>query len=141
MMSLTIEEVNGNNRKEYEQYILSREDITFVDCWERREVMENVYGLTHFGYIAKENGKVTGTLSLTLSKHPIFGRYLVTASFDNQGGFYTDSENALQALLYKASELQHQLRAKYTLIRHLNSDQKLLQVGSKPHRMPLIIYH
>ncbi len=122
MMSLTIEEVNRNNRKGYEQYILSREDTTFVDCWEWREVVEKVYRLPHFWYIAKENGKVTGTLSLTLSKHPIFGRYLVTAPFANQGGFYADSESAFQSLLNKTTELQYQLRARYTLIRHLNGN-------------------
>ena len=82
-MSLTIEEIDVDNRRKYEEYIYSRDDTTFVDCWEWREVVEENYKLSHFWYIAKDNGKILGFLALTLAKHPIFGKYLVTAPFAN----------------------------------------------------------
>jgi FemAB-related protein (PEP-CTERM system-associated) len=83
-------------------------------------LIEKIYGLEHFWYVARKNGKIDGFLGLALSNHPIFGKYLVSAPFASQGGFYADSEDAYLALIEKAGELQDQIRARYTLIRHMN---------------------
>lgn len=121
-MHVTIEAINRHNKSEYDQFIFSRDDTTFVDCWEWRELLEKVYKLSHYWYIAREHGQITGSLCLTLAHHRIFGRYLVTAPFANQGGFYTDTENTFKTLLNKVSELQYTLQARYILIRHLNGN-------------------
>jgi len=102
------------------EYINSRKDSSFVDRWEWRKFIENIYGLEHFWYVARKNGKIDGFLGLALSNHRIFGRYLVTAPFASQGGFYADSEDTFLALIGKAEELQNKIRASYTLIRHMN---------------------
>ena len=121
-MTLTIEEVNVNNENEWEDYVNSKDETTFVDSLAWRKLAEKVYKLSQFWYMAKNNGKIEGILALTLSKHPLFGKYLASAPFANQGGFYADSESSFNALLDKAIDLRHSLKARYASIRHLNSE-------------------
>lgn len=118
-MAPSIEEVTIQNRREFQHYIYSREDTTFVDSWEWKVVLEKSYGLSNYWYLAREKGTIKGFLGLTLCNHPFFGRYLVTAPFGSEGGFYADSENVFSHLLEKAQKLQDQLRTRYSLIRHL----------------------
>ena len=119
---LQIEEVNESNKSEWEHYVDSNNKTTFVDSWAWRELVSSVYRLPHFWYMAKNRGKIEGILGLTLSRHPILGKYLATAPFGSQGGFYADSERAFHALFTKAGEIHDQCGAKYTVIRHLESE-------------------
>ena len=57
-MGLAIQEVKIDNKKEWEQYINSKADTTFVDCWAWRKLAEKVYKLSQFWYMAKNNGKI-----------------------------------------------------------------------------------
>lgn len=129
-MDFVIEEVQTSNRKEYETYIFTKESTTFVDSIEWREIVSSTYNLRQFWFIAKESGEITGVLNLTLVTHPIFGRYLATAPFANRGGFYADSDAAFYGLLDKAQTLQVALKAKYVLIRHIQTKgQKTIPPG------------
>jgi FemAB-related protein (PEP-CTERM system-associated) len=101
-------------------YISGRRDSSFVDFWEWRVVIEKVYGLENFWYVARKNGRIEGFLGLALAQHPLFGRYLITAPFASQGGFYADSEDAYRGLLDKAGELQDRIHARYTVVRQLD---------------------
>lgn len=116
------EKVGPGNKNELAEYISMKKDSSFVDCWEWRLFLENIYGLEHFWYIARKNGRISGFLGLTLSNHPVFGKYLVTAPFASKGGFYADSEDVFLALFCKAEEMQDQSGARYTLIRHMDPD-------------------
>jgi beta-mannanase len=52
---ISIEEVNEHNKEEYGNYINSRNDISFSDYWEWREVVEKSYRLPHYchGQVAR----------------------------------------------------------------------------------------
>jgi len=114
-----LEQITTNNKLAYENYIDSKSSSTYVDFFEWRDLIEKVYKLKHFWYMFTENNKITGSLALTLTKHPIMGTYLSTAPFASNGGFHADSSKALTSLLSKASELCKKLNAKYVVIRHL----------------------
>lgn len=114
-----LEEISSFHQPDYDHYLTIRQDTTFVDSRAWYNVIDTNYKLPQFWTMAKENGKITGFLNLTLSTHPIFGRYLTTAPFASQGGFYFDTEQTRNALLDKASQLQTQCGAKYTVVRHL----------------------
>lgn len=119
---MIIEEISESTKEQLEVYISSRKDSTFVDTWQWRQVFENTNNLRNYWYIARQNGKIKGFLGLILAKHPIFGRYLATAPFASQGGFYFDNELAFEGLVQKASRLQTELRARYVVIRHLGNE-------------------
>jgi serine/alanine adding enzyme len=119
-MTTTISTVTPDNMSEYNQFISSQDNATFVDFFAWREVVEQIYGLRHYWYLAYENGKVSGSLALTLAKHPVFGTYLSTAPFGSYGGFHAISTSAASCLLTKAEELCHKMKARYVVLRHLN---------------------
>jgi hypothetical protein len=58
-------------------------------------------------------------LALVLSTNPFFGKYLATAAFGNQGGFYADDEDTARVLLDKAADIQASAGASHTLVRLL----------------------
>ena len=121
-MKFNIEKASLDNKEEWLEYINSKDETTFVDLWQWRELLEKVYNLSHFWYIARNGNKIEGILALSMTIHPIFGKYLVTAPFANQGGFYADSERAFKGLLNKAIELRNGLKVRYINIRHLNGE-------------------
>ena len=119
---LVVEEIDSSNREMVSRYIFERTDTTFVDRFEWRDVLEKTYNLRHFWYLARSGNQIKGFLGLVQANHPIFGKYLVTAPFATQGGFYADSEQVAECLLDKAGEIQREVGTRYTLIRHLKGD-------------------
>ena len=111
--------ITDENRDEGEAYVRDRSDTTFVDSWPWRRVVKRAYGLSQFWYMAVEGDRVQGFLALALSTNRLFGRYLATAPFGNQGGFYANSPEAADALLRQAVDLHEQVGARYTLVRRL----------------------
>jgi len=123
-MELLIEEVNTANKDEWEGYVETREDASYVDYFNWRNAVEETYGLKHYWYVAKTDYEIRGVLGLTFTKHPVFGSYLATAPFGSRGGFYAETIPVRDALLSKAERLKQELNADYVLIRHLDKGEK-----------------
>jgi FemAB-related protein (PEP-CTERM system-associated) len=119
-MEIEIEKVD-NEKNEWENYIVSKHNSSFVDHFAWRKTIENVYGHKHYWYQAKVNDRIKGVLALTLNQHPLFGTYLATAPFGSHGGFYADTNQVAQQLLKKAEELRVTMKAKYVNIRQLEA--------------------
>ncbi len=114
--------VTDENRYACEAYVRGRPDTTFVDGWPWHQVVQRAYGIAQFWYMALDGDDVRGFLALSLSRNRLFGTYLTTAPFANQGGFYADGPEAADALLAQAIELHAEVGAKYTLVRRLSED-------------------
>ena len=93
-VSYYIEEVKEADQIEWEKYLHSRSYTTISDCWVWRKIVEKSYNLPHYWFAAKNDGKIKGVLALTLTKNPIFGKYLATAPFCTHGGFYFETKKA-----------------------------------------------
>lgn len=119
-MPLKIRNVDDDNLELWDKYVKIRADSTFVDTIAWRTLTENIYDLNNYWYMVENNDKIEGAMALTLSSHPIFGRYLATAPFANHGGFYADAADVRRVLINKATELKSELKAKYVVIRHDN---------------------
>jgi FemAB-related protein (PEP-CTERM system-associated) len=122
-MSISVEQIDENNMSELKDYILEKNKTTFVDLWDWRRLVEKIYGYSHYWYLAKDSGKVSGFLGLTFVEHPIFGKYLSTAAFANHGGFYADNLESADALVCQATAIQEEVGAKYVLLRHLEGEE------------------
>ncbi len=117
---MMVVEVTPENWPECETYLCSRTDSTFVDMWSWHQVIQKAYGLSQYWYMARDGERVRGFLALALSTNSLFGRYLATAPFGNQGGFYADDDATVRTLLDKAIEVHDGTGAAYTLIRLLD---------------------
>ncbi len=84
-----------------------------------RDVIENSFNHQCFYLAAKNNaGYIEGVLPLVLMQSRIFGRFLISLPFFNYGGVLCDRQEIGDALLAEAVNLQKQLGAEYTELRH-----------------------
>jgi FemAB-related protein (PEP-CTERM system-associated) len=90
--------------------------VSDLFLWGR--VVREAYSMnSHFLLATGDDGRARGALALYESAHPVFGRYLATAAFGNDGGFFHDDDEARDALLAEAKALARRLNAKYSVIR------------------------
>jgi len=102
--------------RRWDDYVAPRAStITDLSAW--RQVVHEAYGMRSHFIAAEKAGNLVGALSLYEVRHPIFGHYLATAAFGNDGGFHFDDQAAKEALLAEAKTLADLLKVKYLLIR------------------------
>ena len=89
--------------------------LTDLSAW--RHVVRATYDLRSHFLAAFENENILGTLGLYEVRHRIFGHYLTTAPFANEGGFHFDNPAARDRLLVRARELADELDVDYLVIR------------------------
>jgi len=89
--------------------------VTDLFAW--RRIVGTTYGLRSHFYAAEEDGRIAGTLALYEVRHPVFGHYLATAPFGNDGGLHFDDAAARELLLREARDLADRLNVAYLVIR------------------------
>ena len=106
----------GEDERRWDDYVGPRTTtVTDLSAW--RRVVQDAYGLRSTFLAATEGDRLVGCLGLFEVKHPIFGHYLATAAFGNEGGFLFDDETARDALLAEAKAAADRLDVDYLLIR------------------------
>jgi FemAB-related protein (PEP-CTERM system-associated) len=111
-----IEVHDGQSAERWAAYVASRTQ-SVPDLIEWRAIVDDAYGVPSHFLAAVDRERVVGTLGLFEIKHPLFGHYLVTAVFGNDGGLYFDDSIAKDALVAEARALAARLGVSYLLIR------------------------
>ena len=93
--------------------------VTDLAQW--RNVLHDVYGARSHFLLATDAGRAVGGLALYEIKHSIFGHYLTTAAYGNDGGLFFDTDAARDALLAEAKTVAQQLNVAYMDIRTRNT--------------------
>lgn len=89
--------------------------FTALDPW--LQVVRRVYGYPIYRMETEIESQVTGVLSLTHVRHPIFGNYLTSAPFGSYGGLAFASPEARDLLLAEARLLAAETGAEYVNLR------------------------
>ena len=106
----------GEDEARWDAYVGPRTTtVTDLSAW--RRVAQEAYGLRSLFLAAAEGDRLVGCLGLFEVRHPVFGHYLATAAFGNDGGFHFDDEAARDALLAEARAAADRLDVEYLLIR------------------------
>jgi FemAB-related protein (PEP-CTERM system-associated) len=106
----------NENGAEWDEYVVPRAGaITDVYAW--RTILREAYGIKSHFLVAKEDSRIVGALGLFEIKHPVFGHYLTTAAFGNDGGFFFDDSTSRDALIAEGKSLAEKTDAQYLLIR------------------------
>ncbi len=82
-----------------------------------RDVLQSTYRIAAHCFLAVDADGIQGCLAVFEFRHPLFGHYLTTAPFANDGGFYFDTDSARDALLEAGRNLAQERRVDYLLIR------------------------
>ena len=100
----------------WDEYVGQRTgSVTDLFAW--RHVVQRAYGLRSHFFAAVDGSRIVGTLGLYEIAHPVFGHYLTTAVFGNDGGLHYDTEAARDALLAEGRRLTQGVNAGYLTIR------------------------
>ncbi len=106
----------GGNAARWDAYVGSRA-TTVTDLFAWRHVVREAYDISSHYVMAVDGDRAVGTLSLFEIKHPVFGHYLATAVFGNDGGLLYESDVARDALVAEARSLAMRLNVSYLVIR------------------------
>ncbi|MEO7683809.1 MAG: FemAB family XrtA/PEP-CTERM system-associated protein [Gemmatimonadaceae bacterium] len=100
----------------WDGYVIPRSSaITDLYAW--RRVVRETYGIRSHFLTVIDADRIAGALGLYEIKHPLFGHYLTTAVFGNDGGFHFDNLDARDALVTEARNLADNLDVAYLVIR------------------------
>ena len=91
--------------------------MTVTDLWAWRLIVRDAYGMGSHFLCVERGGQIAGSLGLFEVKHAIFGHYLTTAPFGNDGGLHAPDDEARDALLTEARALADRLGVAYLVIR------------------------
>src|ERR1700736_5169302 len=117
----------GQDAKRWDAYVTPRTGtVTDLAAW--RRVVHDAYALRSYFLTAIEDERIVGTLGLFEIQHPVFGHYLATAVFGNDGGFHFDDAAARDALVGEAQELAGRLKVTYLVIRSRDLELEGFQV-------------
>jgi FemAB-related protein (PEP-CTERM system-associated) len=95
--------------------------LTDLSGW--AQLVRDAYGLrSHMLAAVDDEGAMRGALALCEVRHPLFGRYLATAPFANDGGLLYDDPRTRELLLAEAKRLSAERRASHVVIRLRGED-------------------
>ena len=86
-----------------------------LDSW--MDFIHEVYGHPVHRFVALENDRPLGALSMLEVKHPVFGNYLATAPFGSYGGFAFENHEARDLLVDETHRLAKEVNAEYVSLR------------------------
>jgi FemAB-related protein (PEP-CTERM system-associated) len=115
MKNLEIRKLTRDESLRIPESLWDAATFTALDSWS--QLVEKIYGYATHRFEATEHGNVTGILTLTEVKHPIFGNYLATSPFGSFGGFAFSSIEARDALLLEAKKLAEATKVDYAVLR------------------------
>ena len=100
----------------WDAYVLPR-TTTVTDLFAWRTIVHDAYRMRAHFLAAEEGERLVGTLGLYEIRHPLFGHYLATAPFGNDGGLHADDVPVRDALLADAKALADRLKVSYLVVR------------------------
>jgi FemAB-related protein (PEP-CTERM system-associated) len=108
--------IGDGEASKWDEYVVPRASgVTDLYAW--RRVVREAYGIRSHFLAATDGDRIVGALGLYEIKHRIFGNYLTTAVFGNDGGLHFDTTEARDLLTNEARKLADDLDAKYLVIR------------------------
>ena len=92
------------HEQRWNEYVEPRaSSVTELFAW--RRVLDEVYRIPSYFLAIEDSGLIVGTLGLFEIKHPLFGHFLTTAAFSNDGGFHYENILASDLLVTEAKRL------------------------------------
>lgn len=104
-MTIVVTEMQQEDRPAWDSFVLAHADGTFCHRAGWKQVVEKGAGQRCPFMLARESGEIVGVLPLSIKKHPLFGRALVSTMFCVYGGVLAKSEKAAEALVEAAWQL------------------------------------
>jgi serine/alanine adding enzyme len=127
-----------SDRKSWDLYVENHLLSSAYHRYGWRDVVENSFHHKCFYLTARDNvGNIKGILPLVFMQSRLFGRFLVSLPFFNYGGVLSDNQKIGDALLAEVKNLQKELNAEYTELRH--TEQWIGDMPTKQHKVAMTL--
>ena len=113
---MRIARIDEADAQRWDAYVAPRTG-TVTDLFAWRRVVQKAYGIRPLFLAAFDGDTIVGTLGLFEITHPVFGHYLSTAVFGNDGGLHFENPAVRDALLAEGQRLTQAVNADYLAIR------------------------
>jgi len=111
----TVRQLAADEPSVWPDALLQPAAFTATDAWQR--LAEATYGFRSYRFEICDDGAVSGLLSLTHVRHPLFGNYLTTAPYGSYGGFAFAGAELRDSLLERAADLASRLNVGHVNVR------------------------
>ncbi len=115
MAEHTVRQLAADEPSAWPDALLQPAAFTATDAW--GHLAEATYGFRSYRFETRAHGAVSGLLSLTHIRHPLFGHYLTTAPYGSYGGFAFAGAEPRDSLLERAAELATHLNVDHVNVR------------------------
>ena len=108
--------VEGDDDARWDAYVEPRSSAVMdLSVW--RRVVRKAYGMKSWFFAALDGERWVGALALYEARHPLFGSYLSTSAFGNDGGLYFESDRVRDALVEEGRKLADARNVEYLRLR------------------------
>ena len=114
MRIVSIDDTDDGSR--WDAYVTPR-TATVTDLYAWRHIVREAYGMRSHFFAAMDGERIAGVVGLYEIRHPLFGHYLATAPFGNDGGLHYDDASVRDSLVAEARLLADRLKVSYLVIR------------------------
>jgi serine/alanine adding enzyme len=109
-----------SDRESWDAYVQANPSSSTYHRYGWRDVIEKSFNHRCFYLAARDHtGVIAGVLPLVFMQSRLFGRFLISLPFFNFGGVICDRQEIGDVLLAEAANLQKELGAEYTELRHI----------------------
>ena len=131
-------ELDCTDRESWDSYVQANHAASTYHRYGWRDVIAKSFNHTCFYLTARDyTGVIAGVLPLVFMQSRLFGRFLISLPFFNYGGVLCDRQEIGDTLLSEATNLQKELGAGYTELRH--TAQWPGSMPTKQHKVAMIL--
>jgi FemAB-related protein (PEP-CTERM system-associated) len=108
----------AQSEADWDAYVATHPDATFSHCWRWRNIFGDVFRQDTEYLVAHRDGAISGLLPLVKFRSAIFGRFVVSLPYVNDGGLLTSDPASAAALLEEARAIGAAFGATHVELRH-----------------------
>lgn len=135
---IEIIETNLNDATLWNDYVHRCPESSIYQDYRWREVLEKSFGLKTYYLMARNAGKVTGVLPLSLMKSCMMKSCLVSLSYLNYAGILAEDEETADKLLEQSKKILKEHRLAYLELRHAQDHNRSLV--TRKHKVTMWLY-
>jgi FemAB-related protein (PEP-CTERM system-associated) len=128
-----VREATRDDRQDWDRFVASRPEACGYHEWPWQDVFARAFGHRATYLMARVDGAVQGVLPLIEMRSLVFGRFLTSLPFVNQGGVLATSEGVARALLAAARSVGQSRGCRHVELRHI--DRRFPDLPVRQHKV------
>ena len=127
----------AGSEAEWDGYVDAHPEATFSHRWRWRNIFADVFGQETEYLAAHREGRLTGILPLVKFRSRLFGRFVVSLPYVNDGGLLTSDPQSAALLLAEARDIGKAFGATHVELRH--RERRVPDLPFRQHKVGMLL--